>query len=68
VPKRNVWQPNEIAMLIALREENASLQECSDRIGYGYIATMLKARELGIADRRNVGVWPGRKVKEKNGG
>jgi hypothetical protein len=56
---RLYWTDDMLAELKRLRQLNHPLYFCAERIGVAYPTALYKARELGIADRRNYGRVPG---------
>ena len=52
---RVTWTPEMTAELVLLRAANEPLLLCAERIGVCYRTAVFKARELGIASRRNSG-------------
>jgi hypothetical protein len=60
--RRIVWTEQMLAALIAYRADNLPLDLCAEKVGVGYVATIMKARELKIADRRNSGRTPGWRI------
>jgi hypothetical protein len=60
--RRIVWTEQMLAALIAYRADNLPLYLCAEKVGVGYVTTVMKARELKIADRRNSGRTPGWKT------
>jgi hypothetical protein len=53
--KRIVWTADMLAELRKLRARGVPLYRCAERIGVSYPTAVYKARELGIAQRRNRG-------------
>jgi hypothetical protein len=54
------WSPDMVQSLRTMRDRGEPVVVCAERIGVGYLQALRKARELGIADRRNFGRMPGR--------
>jgi len=54
--KSVTWTPDMIAALMQLRtEQHMPLHYCAEKIGVSYKIVVLKAHELGVADRYNHG-------------
>jgi hypothetical protein len=53
------WTDEMIATLRALRAKRVPPFVCAERIGVSYPVIVLKARELGLAQRFNKGRTPG---------
>jgi hypothetical protein len=56
------WPEAWLASLRQLRDEGHSMVYCAYEIGVCYETLVLKARELGLAGRRNRGRTPGTAV------
>lgn len=50
-PPSVIWTEEMLETLRDMRSRGAPLFMCADRIGVAYATAVLKARELGIADR-----------------
>jgi hypothetical protein len=61
------WTTEMITELQALRAAHVPLFLCADHLGMGYVNVCIKARELGLAQRHNLGPRPGSLVaSQKN--
>ena len=60
-----VWTPGMVDALHNLRSRNVALRECAHVIGVDHEVATRKARELGIADRRNRGRTRGEYLIER---
>lgn len=53
------WDADMLATLRGMRAKGRPLYDCSLAVGVGYATCVMKARELGIAQRMNRGTIPG---------
>jgi hypothetical protein len=59
------WTPEMIGALKELRALNVPLYRCAERIGVAYPTAVYKARDLGLAGRRNRGRKSGERVRSE---
>lgn len=64
MPGKIHWSDDMIEVLVDMRRRRMPLYRCAERIGVGYGTVCEKAKELGLAGRRNRGRTSGERIKD----